>query len=364
MKSTVIAIATTVFAGAAAAIVLAQSPSSTFPRGNSLQAWQDPGLPAVLAKCKVRPQPFSIPIQPAAAGAPTTPPPEPPVAPSPAIPGVIAAGQTWKTVWSWEGNNADGLIPGDKGTLLFANNDANNVMRMDPATGLATVIHTNVNTGGALSRNKKGALFLVSRGLHPAVVQLEPQRKVLADSFRGEPLDCIGGVMNDLAADARGGVYFTVTGAGLFYANPMGVVSPYGVDVAAANGIVLSADEKTLYVSAGGGVVSFEVGADGALTKQREFAQLRGGQGGDGMTIDSEGRLYVSTGSGVDVFTPKGEFLGTIPGPVMLHGVAFGGPGKKTLYAIVFSGNWGTPSARNRVMAIPTIAQGYSGRAK
>jgi len=35
-----------------------------------------------------------------------------------------------------------------------------------------------------------------------------------------------------------------------------------------------------------------------------------------------------------------------------------------TLFAIVFSGNWGTPSARNRVIAIPTIAQGYTGRAK
>ena len=34
------------------------------------------------------------------------------------------------------------------------------------------------------------------------------------------------------------------------------------------------------------------------------------------------------------------------------------------LSAIVFSGAWGTSSARNRVIAIPTIAQGYTGRAK
>ena len=60
----------------------------------------------------------------------------------------------------------------------------------------------------------------------------------------------------------------------------------------------------------------------------------------------------------------SGEFLGTIPGPPGLHGVAFGGRDKKTLYAIVFYGDWGTPSARNRVIAIPTLAQGYTGRAK
>ena len=44
--------------------------------------------------------------------------------------------------------------------------------------------------------------------------------------------------------------------------------------------------------------------------------------------------------------------------------MAFGGRDKKTLYAIVFSGDWGTSSARNRVIGIPTIAQGYTGRAK
>ncbi len=197
---------------------------------------------------------------------------------STAIPGVIAAGQTWKTVWSWEGNNADGIIDGGKGTVLFANNDANNVMQLDPATGLARIIHADVNTGGAVSRSKNGALFLVSRGLNPAVVQLEPQRKVFANTYRGEPLDCVGGVLNDLAADARGGVYFTVSGGGLFYASPQGVVSQYGTGLSGANGIVLSPDEKILYVTAGPLVTAFDVTADGSLTKQREFAKLRGGR--------------------------------------------------------------------------------------
>ena len=337
-------------------------PSSAFPRGSSQQAWQNPGLQAVLAKCKVRPQAFSIPIQPSAPNA--APPELPPSPPSTAIPGVIAAGQTWKTVWQWEGNNADGLIAGDKGTLLFANNDANNVMQLDPATGLAKVIHADVNTGGAVSRSRNGALFLVSRGLNPGVVQLEPQRRVLASTFRGEPLDCLGGVLNDLSADSRGGVYFTISSVGVFYADPKGVVSQYGVGLTAANGIILSPDEKTLYVSAGPLVAAFDVRGDGSLANQREFAKLQGGQGGDGAAIDSTGRVYVSTGRSVDIFAPDGKFLGSIQGPTMLHGVAFGGADKKTLYAIVFYGNWGTPSARNRIIAIPTIAQGYTGRAK
>jgi sugar lactone lactonase YvrE len=358
MKST---IALGLLLGCAAATVSAQSPSSAFDRGRSQQSWQNPGLPDVLAKCQTPPQAFSIG---GGAAADTAVPPPPALPTSTQIPGVIAAGQTWKVVWSWEGNNADGPIAGDDGTMLFANNDASNVMRLDPDTGLATIIHSDTNTGGAVSRSKNGALFVASRGLNSGILQLEPQRKPFANTFHGEPLDCVGGVVNDLTADARGGVYLAVSGGGLFYANPQGVVAQYGDSVAGANGIILSPDETTLYVTNGPVVVAFDVQRDGSLTNQRDFAQLRGGRGGDGSAVDSQGRLYVATGASADVFAPSGEFLGSIPGPQGMHGVAFGGRDKKTLFGIVFYGGWGTPSARNQIVAIPMIAQGYTGRAK
>ena len=190
MKSRV---ALAVLLACAAATAAAQSPSSGHPRGSGLQAWQNPGLPAVLAKCKTPPplnserlkQVAAANADPANAGAP---PEWAPVPASPAIPGVIAAGQNWKVVWSWEGNNTDGPIAGDNGTLLFANNDASNVMKMDPATGLATVLYGNANTAGAVSRSKNGALFVAQRGLGMGIEQLEPQRKMLANSYNGEPL--------------------------------------------------------------------------------------------------------------------------------------------------------------------------------
>ena len=252
MKST---LALGLLLGWAAAAASAQSLSSSFSRGNSLQSWQNPGLAAVLAKCQKPPQPFSIPGGQSADASPPAPPSLPR---STGIPGVIAAGQTWKVVWSWGGNNADGPIAGDDGALLFANNEASNVMKLDSATGLAAVIHGDTNTGGALSRSKNGALFLASRGLNVGILQLEPKRRVCASSFRGEPLECVGGVLNDLAADSRGGVYLTITGGGLFYANPQGVVSRYGEGMSFANGIVLSPDEKTLYVTNGAVVMAFD----------------------------------------------------------------------------------------------------------
>ena len=50
--------------------------------------------------------------------------------------------------------------------------------------------------------------------------------------------------------------------------------------ISLANGIVLSPDEKTLYVTNGAVVMAFDVQADGSLTRQREFGKLRGGQAG------------------------------------------------------------------------------------
>ena len=146
-----------------AATAAAQSPSSSFPRGNSQQPCPSPALAAVLEKCSKKPAPCRI----GADGDNSTNiAPPPPALPTPAaIPGVIAANQSWKVVWAWEGNNADGPIAGADGKILFANQDASNVMELDPATGLAKVIHDNTNTGGALSRSKNGALFLASRGV-------------------------------------------------------------------------------------------------------------------------------------------------------------------------------------------------------
>jgi gluconolactonase len=338
----------------------AQSPASAFDRGNNLQVWQHPDYQAALTQCAKPPQPFRI--GGGATDAVTAEPPAPVLPLADAIPGIINANTPWRLVWAWQGNNADGPIAGENGSLLFANQDAGNVMQLDPATSLAQIIFDDTNTGGAVSRSKNGALFVAMRGLHSGILQLEPQRKIFADTINGEPFDCTGGVVNDIAADSKGGVYIAVSGAGVFYANKGGVITQYGTAVTGANGIILSPDEEVLYVTNGPVLVAFDVQLDGALGNQRDFAKLSGG--GDGSAVDSEGRIYVAAGSSVNIISPTGETLGIIPGPQGLHGVAFGGEDKRTLYGIVFYGAWGTAAARNQVVAIDLLSQGYLGRAK
>lgn len=336
------------------------------PPGASPQATQDPGYQALIATCKTPPP------APAARGggpggraggapaaAPATFPPPPAEYTVAAIPGVVAAGQRWTKVWETDGNNADGLLSDRDGNMLIAQNHNSAVVKLDKAGKVSTVF-TDTHTGGALSMNKKGELFMVQRGLHSNVSQMTPKRRILADKLpNGDPLDCLGGVINDLTADSRGGVYFTM--GGLFHADAKGTVTRYGENLR-TNGVILSPDEKTLYVTNGQSVAAFDVQPDGSLKNQRQFVELPSG-GGDGLTVDSQGRLYVTAGPALHVVSPEGKLLGSIPAPYGLITAAFGGPDKKTVYAVV------SLTDQNRlqhayVYSIPMLAQGYKGRAK
>jgi len=272
------------------------------------------------------------------------------------IPGVVAAGQQWKDIWEVDGNNADGIIATPDAGLLIAQNDKSDVVKLDK-DGKTSVAYIGTNTGGSVAMNSKGHLFIVNRGLNPSIEELTPQRKTLANHYNGDPLDCVGGVLNDLTADSKGGAYFTM--GGLFYTDPRGKVTRYGENLR-TNGIVLSPDEKKLYVTNGPAIAVFDVQKDGSLTNQREFAKLEGGGNGDGSTFDAGGRLYVTSNPGVQVFAADGKYLGLIPTPRGIISVAFSGPDKKTLYAVA------RDNAQNKdwIIAIQMIAQGPKGRGK
>jgi gluconolactonase len=325
-------------------------------QGPGVQARQDAREAAVLAKCKNPPPPLVAPTNVAPAD----------TAPVPyevaAIPGVVAAGGQWQVLWSTPGNNADGIIGLDDGSVLLAQNDNSRILRID-RDGKATVAYDHTNTSGALSINKQGELYVNERMLNPSIWQLAPKKKLFANRLDGEPLDCIGTVLNDLVAAASGNVYFTM--GGLYRADPKGVVSVVSKELR-TNGVTLSPDEQTLYVTNAGTLVAFDVQADGSLANQRSFATLPGG-GGDGSVVDSAGRIYVTAAKGVVVLSPAGEVLGTIPVPYNVITVAFGGADKKTLYAVAVHRS-GKPFPRQSgsvdLMGIRMASQGYLGRLK
>ena len=354
---------TTILFGALGAVaVFSQGPPPAAPRtGPGVQAPQDAKYADLIKTCKVPPPPppgrggarggqakggkGRGPGAPAEAG-----PKEYTVM---AIPGVIAAGQQWKEIWKVEGNNADGIIATKDGGILLAQNDNSNVVKLDK-DGKTSNAYTGLNTSGSVAMNGKN-LFVLNRGLHQSIEQLEPKRKTLVNENNGDPLDCLGSILNDMTADSKGGVYFTM--GGVFHADSKGKITKYGENIN-PNGIVLSPDEKHLYVTNGTTLAVFDVQKDGSLTNQREFAKFEGGGGGDGSTFDSAGRLYVTSTAGVQVISPDGKNLGVIPTPRGVISVTFSGPDRKTLYAVSRTGN------TDWIIGIPMIAQGPKGRGK
>ena len=272
------------------------------------------------------------------------------------IPGVIAAGAQWKEVWPVDGNNQDGIIATKDGGILIAQNDNSAIVKLDKKSK-TSVVYSGLNTSGSLAMNSKGALFVANRGLNPSIEELAPQKKMLANKINGDPLDCLGGVLNDIVADSKGGVYFTM--GGLFYADPKANVTRYGENLG-TNGIILTPDEKHVIVTNGPTLAAFDVNPDGSLTNQREFAKLEGGGNGDGSTFDAAGRLYITTNPGVQLFSPEGKYLGIIGTPRGMISVTFSGPARKTLYAVARDGVLN----KDVILTIQMIAQGSQGRGK
>jgi gluconolactonase len=289
---------------------------------------------------------------------------------------VVAAGATWARAWQGT-DNADGLVGAADGGLLFAQEQPGRVSKLD-ANDRVSVVVEDTHGAGSLAIDTRGRLLAVLRtctdpGGKPdqcteptAIAVLSPDRATLASSFDGKPL----GRLNDLVPHRSGAVFFTVGGA--FLMNAKGMVSSLGPDIR-ANGIMLSPDERTLYVTNGPGLLAFDVAPDGTTSRRREFARLEAGGNGDGLAVDATGRLYVTSQPGVQVFAADGAYLGLIPTPRNAISVAFAGPGKRTLY-VVGSGAFGpdgqefaTPGVRNNAKTIyklPMLAQGFAGRAK
>jgi gluconolactonase len=127
---------------------------------------------------------------------------------------------------------------------------------------------------------------------------------------------------------------------------------------------MLSPDEKTLYVNDTNGefIVAFDVAANGAVGNRRNFAKYATvtktptgvTSGADGLAVDTEGRLYCAAIGGMQVFSPKGAHLGTIPVSLRPQNIAFAGVDKRTLYIV----------GRGSAFKVRLQAAGYGGRAK
>lgn len=293
-----------------------------------------------------------------------------------AIAGVVSPDAKWTKIWQAPGNSADGILADKDGNALVAQEDYDTVLRID-VNGRTSVAVADAKGIGSLSMDRQGRLYGAHRTERPgstksdrdaivnAITMLAPDRKIVAVKWAdGTPLSVRP---NDLAADGKGGAFFT-SGC-LFYADANGTASVAGEDLR-TNGIVFSPDDRILYVTNGPSVVAFDVAGTGRLANRREFAKLE--SGGDGMAVDTDGRVYVTINAGVQVLDRTGASLGVIPTPRGVISVAFAGPDKKTLF-VVGSGaddangqpiREGPQQTAATVYTLPMLAQGIQARGK
>jgi sugar lactone lactonase YvrE len=147
---------------------------------------------------------------------------------------------------------------------------------------------------------------------------------------------------NDLCLNAKGQIWFTdPANKRVWFLDTNGQKRVVHEGLEFPNGVLLSTDQTLLMVndSRGRWVWSFAVNADGSLANGQPFHRLEtaddsSATSADGMTIDTDGHLYVATKIGLQICDQPGRVVAILNKPHRgaLSNVVFGGPGLSTLY--------------------------------
>lgn len=227
----------------------------------------------------------------------------------------------------------------DDATLLFSDIPNDAIVKLDSMANVFSTFRAPSGKSNGLAIDAKGRIYACEGAARRVTRTLaNGSREVLADNYQGDALNA----PNDLIVRSDGTVYFTdpdysIAGAkelsfqGLYRVDPNGDLSLVADDMDKPNGIALSPDEATLYVSdeAAGFLRAYDVGPNGAATNPRKIAEV---PHADGFAMDDDGNLYVASSNGIVVLKSDGTLRGTIPVPKQPANCTFGGPARKTLF--------------------------------
>jgi sugar lactone lactonase YvrE/L-ascorbate metabolism protein UlaG (beta-lactamase superfamily) len=221
---------------------------------------------------------------------------------------------------------------------IFFSDIPNNRIHKWSLDGKLSVFRENSGGANGLFFDKSGNL-LACEGTGRRLVSINPQGmvEVLADKYQGKQFNSL----NDLWIDPKGGVYFTDPRYGsrdnmeqggeyVYYLSPgRKEIRRVIDDMVRPNGLIGTPDGKTLYVTDNGGgkTFAYTINEDGTLSNKKLFAP----EGSDGMTIDNQGNVYLTT-SGVAVYNKNGQKIELIAVPERPANVCFGGKDKSTLF--------------------------------
>jgi gluconolactonase len=260
--------------------------------------------------------------------------------------------------------------------ILFTQIRESRILRYDPKTDAIDVWRTGTNRTNGLAYDENGRLFGCCSGGR-AIARFDPDGNtvVIADKLDGKRLN----TPNDLALDRKGRIWFTnpvnegnwdktevseLDHRSVLCADPQSDgtyrVTRATFDTTQPNGILVSRDQRTLYVAESGSekgiprqLRAYPIREDGSLGAYDALftwgEDARGPHRGiDGMCLDAEGNIiatagYYASGSGpmLYVFSPSGRVLETHPVPANRPtNCCFGGADMTTLFVTSTNGHF------------------------
>ena len=270
--------------------------------------------------------------------------------------------------WKWElVAKQDSLTEGpawDGSALLYSHCDASRTWRYDPASGENSVWRENTNGSNGMTFDRRGRLFACEgKGRRVVIYKAGSPAEVVADRFNGKPFN----EPNDLAVDDHGRVWFSDPNYGgrpleqptesVYRADPGGRTEAWSVTRAASdtvrpNGVLLSLDQRTLYVAdspreldSRRQLLAYPILNDGSLGDREVLHDFGWGRGIDGMTLTDEGLIIATAGHRergpgpmLYLFDPSGRVISTHTAPAdRPTNCTFAEAGLTTLY-VTFGG--------------------------
>jgi len=252
-----------------------------------------------------------------------------------------------------------------KGNLYFTDIPDNKIYKVNSKGKLSVFLEPSNHCNGLMLDGENGLLACEMDGRLVSINLKNKKVTPLTSEYQGKRYNA----PNDLVIDRSGGIYFTDPHfrspeplpqkvVAVYYRSADGKVTRLADDLKAPNGVILSPDEKTLYVipSMQKEMWAYPVTSPGKIGKGRVFCTLKQepgykepGRGGDGLTVDTNGNLYITTGLGLQVYSPEGKLLGIIAVPEKPANVTFGGKDNASLFI----------TARKSLYRIDTKAKGH-----
>lgn len=258
--------------------------------------------------------------------------------------------------------------------LVWSDIPNDRMLRWDETSGNVSVFRQPAGNSNGNTVDFQGRLVSCEH-LHRRVTRTEYDGSltVLADAYQGKRFNS----PNDVVVKSDGSVWFTDPDYGIlsdyeglraeselacnvYRIDPSGDVSLVADDFVKPNGLAFSPDEKHLYIADTGAshvtdgprhIRRFDVSSDGrSLGNSSVFAVCQAGLF-DGFRVDTEGRIWSSTGEGVHCFSPEGQLIGRVRIPEGVANVTFGGAkrnrlficGTTSLYAVYVTANGCAP---------------------